>query len=144
MATAKVLAALRERFDVVLIDGDPIITGLAASVIAAHVNGVILTLARGQEQPQAQRAVRVVETLGARLSGAVFNRAPATDFRDVLQPPSQTAASEGRVFPERLNRFGPLVGAVISSISLSREDDLDLIADGITLARSDAAQRAAA
>ncbi len=141
-AAKRVLTSLRERFDVILVDSDPLATGLGASVLAAQTDGVVVTFSRDQEQPVAQRAVRLIETLGGRLCGAVFNRAPACDFPAAMHRAAQAAAS--RVLPERLNRFGPLISALLSSISLSREDDLDLMADGINLARSDAAQRNAA
>ena len=78
--TARMLASLHDRFDVVLIDGDPILTGLTASVIAPQAGGVIVTMNRGQDQPLVQSAIRQLGMLGAELAGAVFNRAAAGDF----------------------------------------------------------------
>jgi Mrp family chromosome partitioning ATPase len=143
-ATGRVLAALRERFDVVLIDSEPMLTGLAASVIAPRVDGVILTLARGQEESLTRIAAHRVERLGSRLAGAVFNRAAEIDFRSLLKERPLPPVAGDRTVPEKLSRFGPLVSIMLSSLSLSREDDLELMQTGVALARSDDARRAAA
>lgn len=142
-ATGRVLAALRERFDVVLIDSDPVHNSLAAPVIAPHVDGVLLSLSRNQDQTLVQKAVKQFESLGASLACAVFNRAPASDFQ-ARDTDENEAAAPSRVLAPKLNRFGPLVAATLGSLSLSREDDLELSPDGMTLARSDAPQRAVA
>ncbi len=144
VATGRVFAGLRDRFDVVLIDGDPVLTGLTASVYAPHADGVIVTLARGQEQSLAEDAVRYIALLGAEVSGVVFNRAEATDFRAILHEQELSTSAAGQDRPVRPNRFGPVVGAVLSSLSLSREDDLDLVSGGVSLARTDEQQRAVA
>jgi len=141
-ATGRVLAGIRDRFDVVLIDSEPILTGLTASVIAPQVDGVILALASGQEPAALNNAVTRIERLGARIAGAVFNRAPSSDFRTTLDAHSGGVAA--RPLPERLARFGALAGTMLASLSLSREDDLELLSDGMSLARSDDAKRAAA
>jgi capsular exopolysaccharide synthesis family protein len=137
-ATARVLAAVRDRFDIVLIDSDPILSGLTASVIAPQVDGVVLTLAREQEHTLVQGAANHLRLLGATLAGAVFNRAAASDFSAILHQQSEPFATE-RVLSPRLHRFGPLVGAVLSSLSLTRDDDLDLMTAGMSLARTDEA-----
>ena len=140
-AVGRLLTSLRERFDVVLIDSDPILTGLAASVIAPHADGVVLALARGQQQARVQSAVRHLQILGAVPAAAVFNRADAGDFHAVL---SAQTPGPNRVLPERLNRFGSLVGATLASLPLTREDDMDLMPVGFALAKSDQSGRAEA
>ena len=47
------------------------------------------------------------------------------------------AGADERLLPERLNRFGPIVGAVLTSFSLTRDTDLDLMAPGMSLAQTD-------
>jgi capsular exopolysaccharide synthesis family protein len=135
-ATARLFTTIRDRFDVVLIDSDPILTGITASVLAPQVDGVIMTLARGQEHTLVHSATKHLRMLGANLIGAVFNRADASEFRAVV---SQQAPSQGkpRMLPERLHRFGPLVASMLSSLALTREVDLDLMAPGMSLARTD-------
>jgi len=55
---SRVLAGLRHRFDVILLDGEPIITGVTASVLVPQVDGVLLTVARGQEQSLIESALK--------------------------------------------------------------------------------------
>lgn len=121
----RVLSDLRGRFDLILVDGDAILTGVASSVIAPQVDGVLLAVGRGQEQALVNSAVKHTEALGGRFAGVVLNRAADTDFSSVMrqQPP---AADAGRKFPARLSRFGALVEQVLHSLALTRENELDL------------------
>ncbi len=132
----QLLTKLRERFDVVLVDSDAILSGLTASVIAPLVSGVVLTLARGQEQTLTRNAVRHLHMLHATPAAAVFNRADVSDFRAILADHSMSPPRT-RTIPERLRRFGPLVNSVLSSLSLTRERDLDLKPVGASLAHTD-------
>jgi Mrp family chromosome partitioning ATPase len=126
-AAGRVLAGVRERFDVVLVDGDPIVSGLTASVIAPHADGALLTLAREQEESLVQAALARLEAVGSRIHGAVYNRALASDVRASLKERHGTPDASSRTIPARLARFGPLVTAMLSSLALSREDELDLV-----------------
>jgi Mrp family chromosome partitioning ATPase len=135
--TARMLASLHDRFDVVLIDGDPVLTGITASVIAPQAGGVIVTMNRGQDQPLVQSAIRQLGMLGAELAGAVFNRAAAGEFPTSVKDQPGLGGPTERLLPERLNRFGPIVGAVLTSLSLTRDTDLDLMAPGMSLAQTD-------
>jgi len=143
-ATAQVLATVRPCFDVILIDGDPILTGITASVIASQADGVIVTVARGQEESTLRSALRQIGARGAAFAAAVFNNAPASDLRSAsndlptegLQH-SGTDKPQERVLAARLHRFGPVVAATLASLSLTREDDLDLVPAGLSLARTD-------
>jgi Mrp family chromosome partitioning ATPase len=142
-ATARVLASVKEKFDIIIIDGDPILTGIRASVMASQADGVILNVSCGQEHSLVDNAVRHLEVLGAVLAGAVFNRANEEEFRAALREQPQSPALGHRRLPEKLNRFGPLVATMLSSLSLSRETDLDLSPAGPTLAISDESRQAA-
>lgn len=135
-ATRALLSTLRERYDVVLIDSDAILTGLAACVVAPNVDGVVLTLAHGQEQGLTRKAVRQIQMLGAVTSAAVFNRADVADFRAILTDQSLNSVRD-RVISPKLGRFGPLVNAALSSLSLTRDRDLDLMPPGMSLANPD-------
>ncbi len=142
ISAARVLGELSDQFDVMLIDGDPILTGIRAAIFAPLVDGVILTVSRDQEQTQVIEAAKRIEMLGANISGVVFNRAPASDFRELARQQAHTAA-DPRSLPERLNRFGPLVGCTLASLSRISADDLDLLNDGFEKKGTDAARRAA-
>jgi succinoglycan biosynthesis transport protein ExoP len=119
----RVLGELRGKFDVVLIDGEPIITGATASVLVPKVDGVLLTVAHGQEQSLIEKAVKQTQALGGIIAGVVFNRAADTDFPAAMRE-QPTNSPE---LPAKLTRFGALVCTVMSSLSLCRENDLDLI-----------------
>jgi len=80
----RVIAEARERFDIVLVDTGPILGSIEASLVCAAADGVVLTLGRGQERPQAERAMEHLSSVGAALMGVVFNRAQPGDFRKAV------------------------------------------------------------
>jgi Mrp family chromosome partitioning ATPase len=121
----RVLTELRELFDVILIDGEPIVTGSTAPALVPQVDGVLLVTARGQEQSVIHGGINQIQSLGGTVAGMVFNRAPDTDFPSVMR--QQETAEPLQNLPERLLRFGPLVGLVMSSLLLTHETDLDVI-----------------
>lgn len=64
------------QFDVVLIDTPPIIAVTDAAIIAQEVDGVILVLAAGEVNKDfAQRAKEQLDKVGAKILGAVLNKA---------------------------------------------------------------------
>jgi polysaccharide biosynthesis transport protein len=69
----------KRSYDIVLFDTGPILGSLEASLISAHVDGVVLTVSRGEQRPMAERAADHLWSIGARLSGLVFNRADGQD-----------------------------------------------------------------
>jgi Mrp family chromosome partitioning ATPase len=142
-ALKQVLGSLREKFDVVLIDADAMLTGVTAAAIAPQTDGVILAVANGQRHSLAQQAAGRVEQLGVGLLAAVFNRADAADLHAEVGPGAATGDG-GRALPERMSRFGPLVGAVLSSLSLMREEDLELSTGATHAARKEQAANAGA
>lgn len=129
-AIGRVLAAVRGRFDVVLIDSDPILTGITSSVVAPQVDGVLLAMQRNQESKLVHAALRRLATLGGHVAGAVFNKADLSDFRAAMKDLPQASAASERAMPERLRRFGPLACAMLSSLSFTREEDLELLPAG--------------
>ena len=76
----KLLKDIRNQFDVVLIDSGPILGSVEASVIAQDVDGVIFVVSRGQQVPLVKRALAQLRSVGARMSGMVFNRADSREF----------------------------------------------------------------
>jgi Mrp family chromosome partitioning ATPase len=69
----------KQTYDVVLFDTGPILGSLEASLIGAHVDGVVLTVSRGEHRPMAERAADHLWSIGANLAGLVFNRADGQD-----------------------------------------------------------------
>ena len=116
---------LRSRYDLILVDGEPILSSFLSSTIAPHVDGVCVILARGQKETLLGRAVEQIQSTNAPLSGILFNRAAKGDFpamRKRVRAHDTTAE-----LPTRLNRFGTLVTSVLASLSLSDPSDLDEI-----------------
>jgi capsular exopolysaccharide synthesis family protein len=70
----ELLAVLQEQYDYVLIDTPPLLAVTDPSVVAPHVDGVLLTfrLTR-QARPHAERAREILQTLGAPILGVVVN-----------------------------------------------------------------------
>ena len=65
-----------EQYDMVLIDTPPIIAVTDAAILAQEVDGVILVLASGEVNKEyAQRAKELLDKVGAKILGAVLNKA---------------------------------------------------------------------
>ncbi|GAB6155696.1 CpsD/CapB family tyrosine-protein kinase [Desulfosporosinus burensis] len=72
----RLIEEVSEQFDVVLIDTPPIIAVTDAAIIAQEVDGVILVLASGEVNKEyAQRAKEQLDKVGAKILGAVLNKA---------------------------------------------------------------------
>lgn len=124
------LKRAREKFDVVLIDTGPIPGSVEASLVAAEVDGVILTVARGESRALMQQCVRRLQMVKASVAGIVFNRVRS---RELVRYGSISATtSSGRVIPidpesvedgtlaEIAERLGPMPAAVINSGGASK------------------------
>ncbi|HZZ42262.1 MAG TPA: hypothetical protein VFE58_04950 [Tepidisphaeraceae bacterium] len=122
-ALRRLLAEARKRYDTILIDSGPVPGSLEASVAATEVDGVILCVSRGEQRPLADKAIKHLVSLGAKVAGVVFNRAKTTDMtlygtavRTSMSPtsvPQQGADSA---------RFGPMAQAVTYSGSANAEE----------------------
>jgi len=65
-----------EKYDIVLIDTPPVVAVTDAAIIAQEVDGVILVLASGEVNKEyAQRAKILLDKVGAKILGAVLNKA---------------------------------------------------------------------
>ena len=114
----RVLAEAREQFDVVLVDSGPVLGSVETAVLAPQADGVVLVIARNQQRPAVDRAVRSLRGSGARLTGMIFNRA---EPKDLYRSMSCSSTRSMRVRPvdaralacsDETSRFGPLVRSV--------------------------------
>lgn len=70
----QVLAALRERFDLVLVDSPPVLAVTDALLLARRADGVVMVLRQGETPRAAAREAReALERAGGRVLGAVLN-----------------------------------------------------------------------
>lgn len=98
----RLLAEARGTFDTILIDTGPALSCIEASLLASEVDGVILTITRGQPQPLVERTIRHLHEIGAKTVGMVFNRARPGDmlaygygsFRGAARPPRESVLSD--------------------------------------------------
>ncbi len=123
----RLITESRRYFDAILIDSGPILASVEASVLAQEVDGVIFAIARGQQPPLVDRAMRHLNSLGAKVCGLVFNRAKSADFYGSRYASSGSGSSSAsKVAGENLPatgrcRLGPLVAAVLSSLPRAQQ-----------------------
>ncbi|HEY7120398.1 MAG TPA: hypothetical protein VH475_27665, partial [Tepidisphaeraceae bacterium] len=115
------IEACREHFDIIVIDTGPILGSLEASVVATEADGVIMAVARGQQQPLVEKAIKHLRSIGAHVFGIVFNRAEQRDFQRSVASASIRSLSARPHEPRGLlpeadesSRFGPLARSVAS------------------------------
>jgi Mrp family chromosome partitioning ATPase len=128
-AVRNLLKQARTLFDVILVDTGPALGSIEASIIANAVDGVILTISRGQNRELVNRALRHLRTSGANIIGMVFNRAEKRDFQRSVA--SQSLRSSPRLTPEglslpelrsELERIGPVAACISAS---NQENDAE-------------------
>ena len=114
---------MKKHFDVVVVDTGPILGSLESAVFSREVDGIILTIARGQERPIVDRSVARIRGLGATIAGCVFYRADLKDFhsspygsstRSMGEVPAVSLEAGGRSL--RYEKLGALVKAVAMSL----------------------------
>ncbi|MHC9294310.1 polysaccharide biosynthesis tyrosine autokinase [Mycobacterium sp. LTG2003] len=72
------LAELKERFDIIVVDAPPILPAADAAVLAAHADAVVLVVHAGKTtQNQFDRALGSLGQVRARVLGVVLNMVPA-------------------------------------------------------------------
>jgi capsular exopolysaccharide synthesis family protein len=72
----RLIKEVGEQFDMVLIDTPPVVAVTDAAILAQEVDGVILVLAAGEVNKDfAQRAKELLDKVGAKILGAVLNKA---------------------------------------------------------------------
>jgi Mrp family chromosome partitioning ATPase/uncharacterized protein involved in exopolysaccharide biosynthesis len=109
-----VLEQARKRFDVILVDTGPVPGSIESSVAASQVDGVVLTVSRGEQGPLVRRASDHLTDIGARPLGIVFNRATPEDFSSSygsMSSPSIPARVAAQA-ETGMAQFGPVAAAV--------------------------------
>jgi succinoglycan biosynthesis transport protein ExoP len=97
------LAQLRERCDIVLVDAPPLLPVSDAALLATEADGVLLVARMGQvTRPELRRALQALARVHARVLGVVANGVPAGDRDDdpgfwepATAPPPMTVSSNG-------------------------------------------------
>lgn len=79
-AVAELLREVRDQYDVVLLDSGPALGSVETSLATPRVDGVVLTVSRGQQPARVEQSLRHLESLGARMAGMIFNRAEPRQF----------------------------------------------------------------
>jgi capsular exopolysaccharide synthesis family protein len=119
-AVRRLINEAKKHYEVVLIDTGPILGSIEATPVCASADGVILTVARGQQRPLVEKALDHLKGIGARVAGVVFNRAQAKDFESSISGISlrsaSRSASNGHGHNREGGQFGPIARAVASSV----------------------------
>jgi capsular exopolysaccharide synthesis family protein len=77
-AMVQLLEALRDRFDVIIINTPPLVPVTDAAVLSAHADGVLVVVRAGKTtRHQLALAMSSLQAVGARVLGTVLNMAPA-------------------------------------------------------------------
>jgi polysaccharide biosynthesis transport protein len=77
---SELIAVVRDKYDYVLIDSPPILAVTDPCIVAARVDGVLLTLHISQDRRQhAQRAHALLSAMGVNILGVVVNGIPQDD-----------------------------------------------------------------
>ncbi len=79
-AMRRLIGALRDDYDTILIDTGPILGSLEADIVCALADRSVLTVSRGKSPKLVQSSLARLKHLGARSIGIVFNRATTTDI----------------------------------------------------------------
>jgi Mrp family chromosome partitioning ATPase len=70
----KALAALSEAFDLIVLDTPPLLAASDGAILATLSDGVVMVLRAGfTESEAAQQAIQQLNSVGARVVGAVLN-----------------------------------------------------------------------
>jgi Mrp family chromosome partitioning ATPase/uncharacterized protein involved in exopolysaccharide biosynthesis len=123
-AVRRLLTEAKKHFEVILIDTGPVLGSIEATPVCAAADGVILTVARGQQRPLVEKALSHLQSIGARIAGIVFNKAMTRDFEQSISGISMRSAARstsaangnGRVQREGAGQLGPVAKAVHHSV----------------------------
>jgi capsular exopolysaccharide synthesis family protein len=116
-ALRRMVADAKKHFDVILIDTGPIMGSIEASLVCAAADGVVLAVARGQQRPLVERALNHLVSIGAKVTGVVFNRAQGQDFVRSFSGMSLRSGRNGQA-----GQFGPVAKAVASAYKAKGHD----------------------
>ena len=123
-AVRKLLSEIRKHYEVIIIDTGPVMGSIEATPICASVDGVVLTVARGQSRPLVERAITHLQSIGARVAGVVFNRAQHKDFEQSIGAISIRSAARSTANGTGHNGRGNAdMGAVAKAVATSVRSD---------------------
>ena len=123
-AVRRLLNEVRKHYEVIVIDTGPIMGSIEATPLAASVDGVVLTVARGQSRPLVERAIAHLKSVGAHVSGVVFNRAQHRDFEQSIGAISIRSAARSTASGTGHNARRPGdMGAVATAVASSVRQD---------------------
>jgi polysaccharide biosynthesis transport protein len=118
----EVLESARNNYDMVIVDTGPILGSLEAAMVATQADDVVVVLSAGENRGAAERSLRYLDGVGAKVAGFVFNRATPRDFEnsDSAQRVSSSANRWGHARSwtqsRQLANFGPVAQAVARSV----------------------------
>ncbi|HZL36847.1 MAG TPA: AAA family ATPase [Tepidisphaeraceae bacterium] len=113
-ALRRLIEEAKKHFDTILVDTGPVLGSIEASLVAAAVDSVVLTVSRGQPRPIVEKTIQHLNHIGAHLAGVVFNRAQSADFDRSISGISLRSASKGTGHNTG-PRMGPVARAVQSA-----------------------------
>ena len=92
-ALRRLIGEAESHFETILIDTGPLLGSIEAPLVCSTADGVILTVARGQQRPLVERSLGRLNAIGAKLTGMVFNKAEASDFERSVSGMSMRSVS---------------------------------------------------
>jgi Mrp family chromosome partitioning ATPase len=75
----RVLEALREEFDIIILDTGPMTASIEALPVASVADGVVLTLRRGRSRARVSECIEDIRSVGSDYLGIVLNYADQSD-----------------------------------------------------------------
>jgi receptor protein-tyrosine kinase len=111
-AMRRLLRTLRDRFDIIIVDGGPVTASVEAIPVAASCDGAMLVLRRGRTRTRLPESVGEIRSAGAEYLGLVLNDAEQADcirYGSISRMSTEVAAAIER--GDAGVRTHPLLGA---------------------------------
>ncbi len=122
----QVLAMARQHYDAIIVDTSAILTSLEAGIVASSVDGMVMTVARGERRARLTEAMDRLTTMGCPMAGAIFNHVlpkdmpPETNIGRVSTMNANLADEEtihaNMELVTRLEMLGPLASSVVARV----------------------------
>jgi len=91
------LAQVRDKYDVILIDTGPMLGALESTPVTAVADGVVLSVRRGRSRSRLEDCVSRLDMVGTRCVGVILNCAVRSDCNRYVSEASLAAAEEERI-----------------------------------------------
>jgi Mrp family chromosome partitioning ATPase len=121
-----VLAIARQQYDTVIVDTSAILTSLEAAIVASSVDGMVMTVARGEKRSRLVEAMNRLGAMGCPMAGAIFNHVSPKDMPPELNIGRVSTMNDNTVDEEmiqanaelvgRLDLIGPLASTMVSRV----------------------------